>query len=319
LTAPGAPPAISVVVPTYNRGRVLGEAIASVLSQSLPDIELIVVDDGSSDDTPEILAGLADPRLRCSRFPARRHAGAARNHGAAMARAPILAFLDSDDLYLSHRLASDFRFFTDNPHVDIRLSSYQDETRSGAYPARNPEVRLTPRQFEKYLICYCLHIGGSAITIRRTAYEAIGGFDEGVWRMQDREFLLRAARQRGAAVTSEINWVKRRSEDSISHQPEGQLQALAELWRRHPSIRQRYPEMFHYLTAREIIGPLLKGRLGKARSMLLEAYANRSLLDLSAPRLLRQYRIGKRFRRQARAELSRQSAEGMKDDALARG
>lgn len=319
MTRPPALPAISVVIPTYDRARVLGEAIASVLTLARDDIELIVVDDASSDDTPDLLAAISDPRFRWSRFEQRRHAGAARNHGAAMARAPILTFLDSDDLYLPHRLPGDIRFFVENPHVDLRLSSYQDETLSGSYPARNPEVRLTPRQFEKYLICYCLHIGGSAIAIRRSAYEAVGGFDEGVWRMQDREFLLRAARRIGAAVSHEINWVKRRSEDSISHQPAGQLQALAELWRRHPSIRQRYPEIFHYLTAREIIGPLMKGRLGQARSMLLEAYANKGMLDLSLSALVRQYLVGKRFRRQAREELGRQSEGNPKEDAHATG
>ena len=111
----------------------------------------------------------------------------------------------------------------------------------------------------------------------------------------------------------------RRSEDSISHQPAGQLQALAELWRRHPSIRQRYPEIFHYLTAREIIGPLMKGRLGQARSMLLEAYANKGMLDLSLSALVRQYLVGKRFRRQAREELGRQSEGTPKEDAHVTG
>jgi hypothetical protein len=228
-----------------------------------------------------------------------------------MARAPLLTFLDSDDLYLPQRLRSDLRFFAENPDCELRLSSYQDETAAGSsHPASNPEARLRPDQFEKYLICYCLYLGGSAISIRRSAYESLGGFDEGVLRLQDREFLLRAARKYGAALTSEINWIKRRSRDSISHQPTGQLRALAELYRRHPVIRQHYPEMFHYLTAREIIGPVLNGRFGEAWSMLMEARANNSVLNMSILRLPRRYFAGKRFRNEARKELEQQAKRG---------
>ncbi|MBN8993894.1 MAG: glycosyltransferase family 2 protein [Rhizobiales bacterium] len=294
-------PQISVVIPTRNRHRVLSDAIGSVLSQSFADIELIVVDDFSEDATPDLLAGISDPRFRWARFDRWRHGGAARNHGVAMARAPVIAFLDSDDVYLEHRLRDDWRFLADHPEVDVRLSSYEDVTESGSVAAVNPEAVFDHDELERYLVAYCLYLGGSGITIRRAAFDAVGGFDETVLRMQDREFLLRVSRSRGAAVTSDVNWVKRRSPDSISHQPSGQLRALAEMCRRHPVIREEYADIYRYLVAREILAPLVKGRLGVALATLREARAND--LEVAVGRLASDYIVGKRRRQEIRAQM----------------
>lgn len=100
-----ARPAVSVVVPTFNREELLGEAIASVLGQSFADFELIVVDDESSDGTRDAVARVADPRLRWLPL---RHSGnlsLLRNAGIRASRAPLVAFLDSDDLWREDKLA----------------------------------------------------------------------------------------------------------------------------------------------------------------------------------------------------------------------
>ena len=90
------PDQVSVVIPAYNYAHFLPEAIASVLAQTGADLELIVVDDGSPDNTPEVCARCADPRVRLVRQP---NAGlsAARNTGIREARFPYVAFLDADD------------------------------------------------------------------------------------------------------------------------------------------------------------------------------------------------------------------------------
>jgi glycosyltransferase involved in cell wall biosynthesis len=297
-------PDIAVIVPTRNRCNVLPQAIESVFDQSHHNFELVVVDDCSQDDTAAYLAAISDSRLRWHRFDHWRRGNAARNHAAALSRAPILSFLDSDDRFLRDRLSSDLAFFADNPGVDVRISSFTSVTNSSSSPRKNPEAIFAREEFERYLVGYGLHLGGSGIAVRRRAFDDVGGFDETLIRMQDRDLLLRLARTRGCASTSKINWVKTRSADSISHQLEGQIDALSELSRRHPALRERYPEFLRYLVAREIISPLVQGRLGQARKALIEAWRNPDL-ETSIVQLIPDYLRGKRRRADLKLEILR--------------
>lgn len=99
-----APPRVSVVIPSYNHAAYVGEAVRSVLEQTLADLELVVVDDGSSDDSLAVLRAIADPRLQVVAQP-NRGAHAALNAGLARARGSVLAVLNSDDAYHRERLA----------------------------------------------------------------------------------------------------------------------------------------------------------------------------------------------------------------------
>lgn len=102
-------PLVSVVVPAYNSGAFISETIRSVLAQSLADLELIVVDDGSTDDTPTLVAQIGDPRLRLIRVP---HSGlppATRNRGLRESRGRFVALLDADDLWLPRKLEAQVR------------------------------------------------------------------------------------------------------------------------------------------------------------------------------------------------------------------
>ena len=102
-----ASPQVSVVIPTYNRAHILGRAIDSVLQQTHRDLELIIVDDGSSDGTAALVRGIEDPRVRYV-HQQNRGVSAARNRGIAEARAEWLAFLDSDDEWLPQKLERQF-------------------------------------------------------------------------------------------------------------------------------------------------------------------------------------------------------------------
>ena len=98
-------PFFSVVIPVFNRTRTLSAALQSVLSQTEQDFEVLVIDDGSSDDPASVVAGFADPRMSCVRQE-NRGASAARNHGIDRARGCLIAFLDSDDRFLPDHLAT---------------------------------------------------------------------------------------------------------------------------------------------------------------------------------------------------------------------
>jgi glycosyltransferase involved in cell wall biosynthesis len=99
-------PDITVVIPFYNRAGTVVAAAASALSQHGPAVELVAVDDFSADDGGARLLALADPRLRLVRHEVNRGAAAARNTGVAASRAPLVAFLDSDDRFLPGKLAA---------------------------------------------------------------------------------------------------------------------------------------------------------------------------------------------------------------------
>src|ERR1700752_954638 len=111
-------PASAVVMPVYNRAATVGRAIQSVLSQEFQDFELIVVDDGSTDGTPDVVGSFADPRLPLIRLPATAGGNGARNRGIDPATAPLITFLDSGDHYLPNKLEFAVRYLENRPEID---------------------------------------------------------------------------------------------------------------------------------------------------------------------------------------------------------
>ncbi len=99
-------PTVSVVIPTYNRAHLVGRAIQSVLNQTYHDFEIIIVDDGSIDNTEDVVKSLNDPSIRYTRHDQNRGGSAARNTGIKMARGEYVAFQDSDDEYLPEKVES---------------------------------------------------------------------------------------------------------------------------------------------------------------------------------------------------------------------
>ncbi len=114
-------PRVSVVMPAYNAARYIREAIDSVLQQQVQDLELIVVDDGSTDETAEIAAeaATADPRVRIVRQPNSGKPAIARNRGIRESRGEIIAFLDADDVWRPEKLETCLRVLDERPDVDL--------------------------------------------------------------------------------------------------------------------------------------------------------------------------------------------------------
>src|SRR5262249_37649013 len=132
-------PRVSVVMPTHDRADTVARAVQSVLVQTFQDLELIVVDDGSTDNTSAVLAALADPRLRVLRLDDNCGVSHARNIGVGAARGELLAFLDSDDEWLPEKLAAQVACHdaTTSPSL-VYCRHWRQDARTGrrAPPAR---------------------------------------------------------------------------------------------------------------------------------------------------------------------------------------
>lgn len=123
-------PFFSVIIPTYNRADVVVSSIRSVLSQDFQDLELIVVDDGSTDHTKEVISQIEDYRLRYF-FKKNEERGAARNFGVRMAKGQYVTFLDSDDFLFNNHLLTASKFIRDNGHPAAFHLAYEIRTEEG--------------------------------------------------------------------------------------------------------------------------------------------------------------------------------------------
>ncbi|WP_296746362.1 glycosyltransferase family 2 protein [Mesorhizobium sp.] len=288
-------PLISVVTPTHNRRSQVVRAVESVLAQTLTQFEHIVVDDGSTDGTAQALAQIRDPRLIYVGAKWR-GANAARNAGIERARAPIVTFLDSDDVYLPERLERTLARFDQNPSLEVLISSFVSTKGSRCTRCVNREAFLDKSVLLRALISQTIFIAGSAITARYESLLAIGGYDSDVTRMQDRELLLRLAHRSGALLSEDIDWEKYNTENSISRRRDGYVEAYANLIGKHPYIADHYPDVPPYMIARQIIADTIKGRWPQAFSGY-RANKSSEVLGYSLPELLRGYVVGRRWRR----------------------
>lgn len=167
-------PLVSVVIATYNRAQYVAETIESVLSQSYPKIEAIVIDDGSTDDT----AAVVEPFVPKVRYVWQENAerGAARNHGLRLAQGEYIAFLDSDDLWLPMKIEEDIAFLEANPGVGlVYTDSVQidvDGRELRVVRVAGPSGRVTETLLRKTFVSIGTHLARTALV------REIGGFRE---------------------------------------------------------------------------------------------------------------------------------------------
>ncbi len=182
---------VSVIIPTYNRRALVREAVASVCAQQGAEVELIVVDDGSTDGTATALAGEGAGCMRILRT-AHRGVAAARNAGVAASRGELIAFLDSDDLWLPDKAAAQVAFFAAHPEAEICQT---DElwVRNGVRVNPCTHHRKPSGDIFAPSLQLCL-VSPSAVMLRRSVFERAGGFDESLPACEDYDLWLRIAR-----------------------------------------------------------------------------------------------------------------------------
>jgi glycosyltransferase involved in cell wall biosynthesis len=187
------PRLVSVVIPTRDRAGLVGRAIHSVLRQTWSDLEVLVVDDGSTDATAEVVARFADPRIQFIPCWPAKGAGAARNEGLRRARGHWVAFLDSDDEWLPEKLAWQVAQL-DAARPAATVAYCQAEV-DDALTTRRFVVRLPPHEgdiLDRLLAGWC-PLTTSAFLVERTALLGVGGFDPTFPCGEDYDLWLRLA------------------------------------------------------------------------------------------------------------------------------
>ena len=292
-------PAVSVILPVHNRVDTLGRAIESVLDQTFSDFELIVVDDGSTDASSDIARNSDDPRLRLIELGTNRGGNAARNEGLKAARAPLIAFLDSDDLYLPNKIERVVEEFNRRPELDLLVDSFikvqPPGSRRERINRRNPVID-DPEMFKRALFTRQLWKATPSISVRREAALRAGMFDESLRRLQDFDFLIRVASVAHCASTDEILWVKYWDERAISAQ-DSFIPANVELVKRHPEYLAKpdYRPGLAYALRLSLWRKLKKGKLGGMIDdvrRLAKAFGTREAVKLSLEALRPRPKLG---------------------------
>lgn len=178
---------VSVILPTYNRAHVLDRAMQSVLEQTWTNFELLVIDDGSTDHTAQLLAKYSDPRLRRI-YQENKGVSAARNVGIAASTGEFIALLDSDDYWLPQKIASQLDFMSQGP--------WQISQTNEVWIRNN--VRVNPGSkhakqagwFLQDSLQLCL-ISPSCVMFTRKLWDDLGPFDEGLPACEDYSLWLR--------------------------------------------------------------------------------------------------------------------------------
>jgi len=182
-------PLVSVVLATYNGARFLEEAVRSVLDQTFTDLELIVVDDGSTDRTAELVERLsADPRLRYV-YQVNGGQPNADNHGIRLSRGRFIAFIDADDVWLREKLERQLARFDADERIGVvycpTICIDENGREVESWSIQRHSGRVTDRLFVENFVPF------SSSIVRRACFERLGGFDEELAQAYDYDLWLR--------------------------------------------------------------------------------------------------------------------------------
>jgi glycosyltransferase involved in cell wall biosynthesis len=199
-------PLISVIIPAYNAGRYLGEALISVFGQDYSPMEVIVVDDGSTDETAAVAQSYSGVIYTCQ---SNKGPAAARNTGIGMAHGDFIAFLDADDLWPPDRLKIQVPYFIADPNIEVVLGRIQ----CTGLLTEDEKKKIRFEGPDNTMINICL---GSGI-FKRSVFDRVGFFDESLRLCEDHDWFLRAREQDVSMIIPKlVTLLNRRHWNSMS-------------------------------------------------------------------------------------------------------
>lgn len=200
-SGPTSATVVSAIIPSHNRAGLVLRAVASALAQTHAAMEVIVVDDGSGDDTPAVLAAVADPRLRVIRRERAGGVSAARNAGIAAARGAYVALLDSDDEWLPEKTVRQLAFMGERGHL---VSQTQEIWMRGGRRVNPGQVHRKPDgHFFEAALRSCL-VSPSTTMFAREFFEDVGLFDETLPACEDYDLWLRTLLRHPIGLLDEL-------------------------------------------------------------------------------------------------------------------
>lgn len=196
-------PTISVIIPTRNRAAYLVEALDSVFAQTFPSYEIIVIDDGSVDDTRQLLSTyIEQERIRYT-FQEQAGVSAARNRGVSLAQAGYVAFLDSDDLFLPTKLEKQMKLFEQDAELGFVHCSFSKFDAQGRDLGVRDTSRFSGWIYPSMLQEWSVLMAMPCMLMRTQAIREVGGFDEGMAWAEDLDLWRRIARRYAVGVVNE--------------------------------------------------------------------------------------------------------------------
>jgi glycosyltransferase involved in cell wall biosynthesis len=301
---------VSVVLPTYNRRQVVGKAIQSVLQQTYTRLELLVVDDASTDGTDQLVQQIDDPRISYLRHENNRGGGAARNTGLDAARGSFIGFQDSDDEWLPHKLSTQLERLSRAPEsVGAVYGPHWLVGHDGSRTMQPEHPLKAPRGDIHRALLGRNYVDTPTLLIRRVCWERCGGFDESLPRFQDWEWMIRISREWSVAYIAEPLVLSGLSPDGITdgHSPK-LIEAERKLLEKHlDTFAAAGPEVLAYRWWHLAHVSFMQGSMRSGRQALRRAITTQfrlpwigsGLLSLIPPAYRATYKVFKKLNRSA--------------------
>lgn len=226
-------PVVSVVIPTFNRSHVLGRCLRSVLAQTYGDFEVIVVDDGSEDDTAALVGAISDDRIVYIKHPHNLGQGAARNTGIQAARGRYIAFQDSDDEWLPNKLERQVKVFeAASEKVGVVYTGRWVEGENGRRHVPAPKVERREGNIRASLLRGGF-ITSQTVMVRTESVRHVHGFDERLRHLEDWDLWIRLSREVEFQYISEPLVILHGSADGASFNQQALAQSLETILGKH--------------------------------------------------------------------------------------
>ena len=235
---------VSIILPTYNREHSISRSVESILRQTYPHLELLVIDDASEDRTEEIVADFAasDERVHYFRQPHNSGVAAARNEGIRRAKYAYVAFQDSDDIWGADKLEKQMRVFEHRPDVGMVYCAFEGTKQDGT-TVRIPDRSMPEENLQGNLYKLLLQrnvIDAPTVVIRKECLDKVGGFDETLTCLEDWELFLRIAKEYEIGYAADALLISDIHNSGVSSRVGGYFQARCAMIVNHKAALLEY-------------------------------------------------------------------------------
>ena len=275
-------PTITVVIPVYNGAQTIRATLESILAQSFQDIEIVVINDGSTDGTAAIVEAIIEQYTGCPirlmHYP-NRGLAASRNRGIQQSRCELISFVDADDLWTPHKLADQLAALRANPGAAVAYSWTDCIDLADRVCRRGSHVAAEGQVYDKLLMGNFLDSGSNAL-FRKQVFKAVGPFDETLTAAEDWDMFLRVALDHTFVAVPKVQVLYRLSPQSMSanlkRQERESLRVLTQAFARAPQLpwrkkRKSLAQVYRYLTFKALESCFTRRRAWAAAKYLGQA------------------------------------------------